>query len=107
MRLIDADELKDRVIRQECISCSATYTYAENRCKACDTADFLRMLEDMPTVEAQPVKSGRWNFIGKWENTYQCSECLEEFNVEGNPIENMMRYCPYCGVRMDGDSDAL
>ena len=54
----------------------------------------LQML--MPTVDAAPVKHGRWieneGFDGDYY--YTCSVCH-------TPTENNMRYCPECGAKMD------
>lgn len=52
-------------------------------------------LGDMPTIEAEPVKHGRW--VEKEDAVMHCTEC----DRIGNPrIDN---YCSRCGARMDGD----
>lgn len=60
------------------------------------------MLCDAPTIEAEPVKRGRWekhdNLMGEY---YHCSVCdtrTEVATCMGDPI---FVYCPFCGARMD------
>ena len=52
------------------------------------------MLLKQPTIEAEPVRRGRW--IKDMEKGYQCSAC-EWWN------EYDMPYCPSCGARMEVD----
>ena len=72
-----------------------------------------RAISEMPAVDVQPVKHGRW--ISTEELYYngmtKCSCCNEEYYIED--IQNLqgdlrvVNYCPNCGSknRMDGDSD--
>lgn len=62
-----------------------------------------RAIKDAPTIEAEPVKHGKWMLDSDpgepWR--YQCSECGQKTKdtCMGEPIGN---YCPNCGARMDG-----
>jgi DNA-directed RNA polymerase subunit RPC12/RpoP len=62
-------------------------------------------VENAPTAEVTEVKHGEWiefedNIL---DTLYQCSVCKEEFVlIEGTPSENLWKYCPNCGARMDG-----
>lgn len=66
--------------------------------------DAFNALFDLPTIEAEPVKHGRWiNDKG----LYKCSIC-NNFTITGwancIPIEQMnktMKYCNNCGAKMD------
>ena len=50
-------------------------------------------LKTSPTIEAEPVRHGRWIF--RMNGSCACSECDETFYYEiGN-------YCPNCGAKMD------
>lgn len=49
-------------------------------------------LNRVPTVE--PVKHGRWEWIGGYGPQYRCSECIM-------CAERRTKYCPYCGAKMD------
>lgn len=81
MRLIDADRLKRQV---------------EGRSwRAKDK--MVELIDNSPTIEAEPVKHGRWTKIGHIENTWlvsKCSECGYQTIDAGN-------YCPNCGAQMD------
>lgn len=73
-----------------------------------------KMMEDAPAVDAVPVVHGVWHFkefVGDdWYSkirAWECSNC--EYHIETKSrhyiIPEAMRYCPYCGAKMDGDAD--
>ena len=59
------------------------------------------IVEDAPTVDAEPVKHGKWeNYIADtgvehWR-VIRCSEC-EKVAIE------RYNYCPNCGARMENE----
>ena len=57
------------------------------------------LLEDIPTIEAEPVKHGKWeemrNAYGELEGWIH-AEC-------GREVKCMENFCPNCGARMDGE----
>lgn len=65
--------------------------------------DIVKVLNAQPTVEAEPVRHGKWYVIpmttmGKNPITlrmYRCSEC-KSTSYEKTP------YCCRCGAKMDG-----
>lgn len=62
------------------------------------------IIQDMPTVDAVPVRHGRWGHhpeIG-WGSTYLCSECGEK-TVETIMGEPRYKFCPMCGADMRKD----
>ena len=70
----------------------------------------LFMIENMPTVEAEPVKHGRWIWLKNYRDCegdiysqYKCSCC--DF-VVGNAysIEDMTPFCGNCGADMRGEN---
>lgn len=77
MRLIDGDALKEKM--------TVSALGGHKQYWVCGVID------DTPTIEAEPVKHGRW--IDGWI----CSEC----NYGSH--EPNMPYCARCGTRMDGD----
>ena len=116
MRIIDAhlvQEIADREIGGE-------------------TASLIQyVLSHTPTIEAEPVRHGRWieRLDGDGEFVHHmCSECKADAffqyiieadwdeNIDGEwynrgdeitGIEEFLTdYCPHCGARMDGDDDA-
>lgn len=46
-------------------------------------------------ADVEPVKHGKWNYIGGYGYKYSCSVCI-------NCAERMTQYCPNCGAIMDG-----
>ncbi len=65
-------------------------------------------LKNMPTVDAMPVRHGKWvqRYIkigGQvFKHGMQCSVCAEPaLDNEGD--DYLTYYCPNCGARMDGE----
>ena len=105
MRLIDAEKLAEvlnRYLAQLRNSgISVGLRMGINTC--------LTFLNNANTIEAEPVRQGRWEVsTDEWFETdvYTCSKCRESYVlVEGTPKENLWNYCPNCGCRMDGGDD--
>ena len=77
-RLIDADAFERRCMFDENIE---------------DMQDVIYALRDFPTIDAEPVRHGKW--IVTNEGVVKCSECKRKF------ILLKENYCPHCGARMD------
>ena len=64
-----------------------------------------KLIADAPTVEAVPVKHGRWQWISSTydrtpcEMRYMCDKCRHETITHGH--EPWEKYCPNCGAKMD------
>lgn len=58
-------------------------------------------IDDAPTVDAVPVKHGRWLRVGYIENTWLVSEC----SACGYQTIDAGNYCTNCGAKMDGDDN--
>lgn len=79
--------------------------------KAKDKSEAHRMIIQLPTVDAVPVRHGhlvRWyeevcdSFGVAYVPHCKCSEC----GMECDPyIANRMNYCSNCGVKLDGKDD--
>lgn len=87
-RLIDADALK--VVFEEK---SSERVCGVELCKA-----IISRIDEMPTVDAVPVRHGKWidrngAIVAPFWERYECSECGV---MSGNN-----KYCPNCGARMD------
>ena len=82
MKLIDADALYDIVI--DSIKPMTTN-------EAIILQDFVALLEDAPTVDAEPVRHGHWEDSS---NGWTCSICNRDVSRDYN-------YCPNCGAKMD------
>lgn len=59
----------------------------------------LTRIEELPAVDAVPVRHGHWI---DWKDEHQCSECRETTIVDYYvwSVEKF-NFCPYCGVNMD------
>lgn len=93
MRLIDADEFIEAL---EDLYQQAGWDRREVHFSLADTICNLDM---MPTVEAEPVRHGKW--IGGDE----CSACGHHGCASDiwNGCAN--QYCPNCGAKMDAEED--
>ncbi len=52
------------------------------------------------TIEAEPVKQGKWKKI---QNFARCSECKHEVNWGSKDF--LSPYCPNCGAKMEGGEE--
>lgn len=91
MRTIDADHLTKRVIENE--------IHMHRKPEALTT-----LITSEPTVDAEPVRHGRWIGISDGYadgypvyDEWECSECGVVFEDEEPPY----KYCPCCGAKMD------
>ena len=96
MRMIDADETV-KIIKKY-----------DDRGLALDevtriTDGIAKEIEAMPTVDAEPVRHGKWIEIVVAETdtsrliNWECSECAIVVD------HNTDNYCPNCGARMVGE----
>jgi len=60
-----------------------------------------RAIEKAPTIEAEPVRHGKWIYNGSLldREYFNCSECDAGLSIVGGKPN----YCPRCGARMDGE----
>lgn len=95
MRLIDGDKLRKDVIDLPALYNGFSDTY--------DKAYILDLVDEQPTIEAEPVRHGRWvkpnpkGIVTYDEHAYaECSVChTAEYLGYG------MAYCPSCGAKMN------
>lgn len=71
--------------------------------------EIASIIADMPAVEAEPVRHGKWineppyTADGKFLKGQECSVCHSYFVSDGNKPYSNHPYCPQCGVKMGGD----
>ena len=58
-------------------------------------------IKNAPTIEAEPVRYGRWMCGDYYDIGDVCSEC--DWDSLISPCD--YRYCPNCGAKMDGGAD--
>ena len=81
MRLIDADELTERLWR------FGLGTREE----------VAGLVANMPTIEAEPIRHGHWQRgEDMFGNYYKCSVCDSTEDIGWG-----FDYCPNCGAKMD------
>lgn len=104
MRPIDAERLKDSIKKLEAESPDIKTARIIDRTIQ---EIFPQIIDDEPTIEAEPVKHGKWerhtNFAGNYYTCTVCKNVAREMpECMGEPI---YEFCPYCGARMDGGAD--
>lgn len=64
----------------------------------------MAILELVEAKEREKVRHGRWIKRGYvcGENEYECSECHE---TEWRTSASRMKWCMFCGAKMDGGSE--
>lgn len=89
MRLIDADTL---------------WEIFENA-GWCDNADrdvAQDLLDKAPSVDAEPVRHGRWVQKKTITAFHHCSICGATHKMQASCNKYVLfRYCPFCGAKMD------
>lgn len=96
MRLIDADAMhkfvEDRVAEgKDGWKNGVPYEWAYA----------LTAVDMQPTVDAAPVRHGRWIFDSGVDYCEKCSEC----KALKPPHYISDNYCPGCGAKMDGENE--
>lgn len=89
MRLIDADALLSSFDVRKVVE------YDESGCGMDYKAVPVEAIVNAPTIDAEPVRHGRWEGK-KW--SYSCSICGGLSPEDGGAKTN---YCPDCGAKMD------
>lgn len=63
----------------------------------------INALRNAPSDDVAPVVHGQWKASG---GLLECQNCGEIYSTLGGNEGKAWDYCPNCGARMDGDSDA-
>ena len=100
VRPIDANAMKAEVESLDAESNNRTYESAMKDM----LRFFLVMIDEQPTIEAEPVRRGRWISYGSdtaYTKYYRCSLC--DYEIAGYAESNDLikyNYCPNCGADM-------
>ena len=104
-RLIDADALHKKFFKEFDHNCRLVNK--QNVARAWQGA--MQLLYDAPTIEAEPVKHGKWKAVpnriliggrvATQGTAWECSAC----NNSSKQYLPTMKFCPNCGARMDGE----
>ena len=99
-RLIDANNLIEEIREERCYNCR---NFKDMKCDYCGTADYIYMIEDMPTADVAPVRHGRWEEASDGDGIV-CPFCRTDFCTIIYDTE-YFNYCPNCGAKMDEKED--
>lgn len=92
MRLIDANKLRKAVESLPNCYNGFSDTY--------DKACIIGVIDEQPTIEAEPIKHGKWI-----TNEYYypiCSVCGTNYEYEALEVDpTVWNYCPCCGAKME------
>ena len=94
MRLIDADALMEQMKRRKDF--------------VGRPSDPVCLVEDAPTIEAEPIRHGHWidKPTGKYSNWQSyCSACGKHSQIGGIESNRHKPRCPWCGAFMDEVSE--
>ena len=100
MRLIDADALEERIVAEaeECpVDIRDQYEVGYHNGMEMAKA----MLIAAPTIDAQPVVHGEWEYIDFVSPNCQCTVCGGLASFDGDYHSEKTPYCPNCGATMD------
>ena len=100
MRLIDAD-IAEKIMSERYTELAKEYGHYDHYTTG--YGDALSVIEEAPTIEAEPVRHGRWEFLGpnRLIGDCMCGTC-SVCKVRCKYIVNK-NICPNCGAKMDGN----
>lgn len=96
-RLIDADALKDDILKSAVM--------IDDRGIQTGYEIAIELIKKQPTIDAEPVRHGQWKCTylpNGFLLEQTCSECGLTFEEPSGVDYN---YCPNCGADMRGESD--
>lgn len=65
---------------------------------------FIKFLKNRPTVDAEPIRHGRWIQSKTVPSYHYCSRCRVPQKMKKScNIYVHIHYCPYCGAKMDAE----
>ena len=111
--VVKREILKKALEQQSCEDCISREEASHYLCERLERFNkdelydkFTRIIDDMynklPSVTSQP-KLGEWIVTGY---DYKCTNCEAEINGEINYMsKSKIKYCPYCGIKLEGEWD--
>lgn len=64
--------------------------------------DYHHFIHTLPTIDAEPVEHGRWEYSLGSYSTPKCSCCGWHIPYSEDSVLDARNYCPNCGAKMDG-----
>ena len=101
MRLIDADALMDELENEQPLNWTDSPGEIQEQA---DWERFKGMVSVANTIEAEPVRHGRWVHAKTYYESDECN-CSLCGQLMTTKIGKRMNYCPNCGAKMDGGAN--
>lgn len=98
MRLIDADALRAQI--QQDYDLFEGSTYLPDKARRDELGNVLARIINTPTIEAEPVKQGKWTYHKINDTSFGYFKCSNCGNNRWIP-----NYCPNCGAKMEIKND--
>ena len=90
---------RDEALKAMQYCCGNCDNYNGAMCRACDNADEMDIIIDMPAADVQPVKRGEW--VHDRGTQWKCSNCGNFLDFDGlNCGRGSAFFCPNCGADM-------
>ena len=100
--LIDREELRERIYSRFGRHSTKVIATVEEGREMADWAFLEPFLNAAKTVDAEPIRRGRWIFgESNGHGWMKCDQCLKSQDYQ----TGVFSYCPNCGARMDGDEN--
>lgn len=75
----------------------------ENKAYAEGWNSLIKIIKEAPSVDAAPVRHGRWAHLGGDE--WCCTQCGDVIHTEGSWEKPTKKYCNECGAKMDAEGN--
>ena len=109
MRTINADDLIEHLDNLCELNCPYTKKQRSVMCDSCFMGMALDEIDNMPTIDAEPIRHGKWierkvitdnKAIEEWQGA-KCSVCGKIHTTPYMYYFSHYDYCPNCGAKMD------
>ena len=99
---------RDEALKAMQYCCKNCDNYNGAMCRACNNADEMDIICDIPAADVQPVKRGKWVYYknnGIWD-IHKCTVCGTPFELPMEVVpSSVFCYCPHCGADMRGEDN--
>lgn len=105
MRPIDAETVAEKMRHMYCDDCDFE---RRERCKNDPLCLFLAYVDNAPTLDVEPVRHGRLRYrhVNPHHIPSSCKVICMECGYEKSRLDGeIIRYCQYCGAKMDLKGD--
>jgi rubrerythrin len=105
MSYIDEDVLRERIEKICYVDYGSIFDYDAHHAAREVLRDVLDILDEQESADVAKIRRGRW--VDHGVRDWRCSECGGEVNktrvVDGYCYNDLPKYCPDCGAKMETD----